>query len=152
MQADETYFLYDPKEDLFETFTTADERDKVANDAIKDYLSDCWDLEVSNVVGGVITHVATQVDRTERPPDEEIDEDGIDGSGTYWGGDTEYMCDYQLKAPTVPEADFNDGVIYFASWLINNTEGEVVSEELVLLWITDAMSAVEQATPTPRSD
>ena len=148
-QADEIYFLYDPKEGIFETFTAADDRDKAANDAIKDYLDDCWDLEVSNVVGGVVTHVATQVDRTDRPPKDEIDEDGIDGSGTYWGGDMEYMCDYQLKASTVPEANFSDGAVYFAAWLVDNAEGDVVSEELVRQWVTDAISAAEATNPNP---
>ena len=46
-------------------------------------------------------------------------------------------------------ADFNDGAVYFAAWLVDNAEGEIVSEELVLNWISDAMSAVEQATPNP---
>ena len=42
------------------------------------------------------------------------------------------------------EADFNDGAVYFAAWLVDNAEGEVVSEEIVLSWITSAMGALDQ--------
>ena len=44
------------------------------------------------------------------------------------------------------EADFNDGAVYFAAWLVDNAEGEIVSEELVLSWITNAMAALDKTT------
>lgn len=90
----ELYFLNDPNGNGFETFTTKEECEKNADDAIQYYLHDGWDEEVVNVVTGIITHQATQTDREERP--NELDEEECDGEGQYWG-DFEYRCNYKLK-------------------------------------------------------
>lgn len=89
------YFFCDPGGDGFMYYATAEERNKAANEAIQFYLDDCWSEEVANVVAGVLTHQSTQVDRIDRPDDSELDEDDLDGEGTYWG-DWTYTCDYKL--------------------------------------------------------
>lgn len=88
--------MYDPVGDGFVYFATEQERDDYANDCIQGYLDDEWSEEVVNVVAGVLTHRATQVDRIDRPPKEELDEDGYDEEGICWPGDIDYLCDYKL--------------------------------------------------------
>ena len=88
------YFVNDPEGYGFEEFDNPKERDEFAESCIQNYLQDCWDEQVTNVVVGEVTHQATQVDRRERP--EEIDEEGCDGEGTYWDDDWLYTCNYKL--------------------------------------------------------
>ena len=90
------YFLNDP-ENGFETFLTAEERDNVAAESIEHYLQDGWDESVTNVVTGVITHVATQTNRVERPS--ELDEDGCDEDGYDWD-EFDHRCDYKMLPVT----------------------------------------------------
>lgn len=90
------YFVHDPQGDGFVFFATEKERDDHAQDCIQAYLDDGWDEEVENVVAGVLTHKATQTDKIERPPDEEIDEDGMDEEGNNWANDFDFICDYKL--------------------------------------------------------
>jgi len=63
------YFVYDPQGNYLETFSTSEQRDKAAEDAIANYLDDGWDVEVENVVCGIVTHVCKQFDVRKRPAD-----------------------------------------------------------------------------------
>ena len=91
------YFVFDPQGDGFSYFETAGERDSFTKGAIDNYLDDSWNDEVTDIIAGVITHKIVQTNRTDRPAVDDIDEDGIDGEGLYWGGDEEYVCDYKLS-------------------------------------------------------
>jgi hypothetical protein len=90
------YFVYDIESVGFETFDTAEERDAEANARIQDYLDDGWSEDVVNVCVGEVTHQATETDRVDRPPQEEIDENGEDGEGNNWRHDFDYICNYAL--------------------------------------------------------
>ena len=90
------YFVYDPEGDGLTYFETQEERDAFAQECIRNYLDpDGWSVEVVNVVAGVVTHSAQQVDREDRP--DELDEEGVDESGAYWDPDWEYKCNYALR-------------------------------------------------------
>lgn len=89
------YFLNDPNNG-FETFATKEECEKAASEAIQNYLDDAWDDDVINVVTGIITHEATQINRVDRPDDEDLDEEGCDHDGYDWQ-EFEYYCDYELQ-------------------------------------------------------
>ena len=91
------YFVFDPQGDGFSYFETVEERDTFTKGVIDNYLDDTWDDEVSDIIAGVITHSVVQTDRTDRPADDDIDEDGLDGDGAYWEADLEYRCNYKLN-------------------------------------------------------
>jgi hypothetical protein len=91
---DRPYFVLDPEGDGITYFETIEERDKFADECIKQYLYDEWSEEVTNVVAGVVTHSTQQTDREDRPA--ELDEEGCDGDGLYWDPDCEYRCNYKL--------------------------------------------------------
>lgn len=91
------YFVLDPDGDGMSYFGSEEERDKFAKACIRLYLDDGWDENVIHVLGGKVTHRATQVNREDRPDDVEIDEDGVDLEGNHWDGDMEYKCNYELK-------------------------------------------------------
>lgn len=79
-------------------FKCIKERYEYAKDRIKDYLCDDsgWREEVTGIVTGTITHMVCQTRVEERPPEDEIDEEGCDGNGSYWG-EFDYRCDYALN-------------------------------------------------------
>ena len=87
------YFVLNPEGDGITYFETIEERDKFAEKCIRGYLGDTWDEEVVNVVAGVITHSAQEVDRQDRPT--ELDEEDCDEEGNYWA-DYEYKCNFKM--------------------------------------------------------
>lgn len=90
------YFYYDVEGDGFAYFKSEELRDKLANEAIQNYLDDGWDEQVENVIVGTLTGKAAMVDVV--VPIGEIDEDeGTDEAGEYWDGDFEYRCNYEIK-------------------------------------------------------
>ena len=91
---DRPYFVLDPEGDGISYFETIEERDKFAEECIRQYLDDAWSEEVVHVVAGVVTHSAQQTERQDRP--EELDEEGCDGDGIYWDPDLEYRCNYEM--------------------------------------------------------
>lgn len=94
---DTPYFVYDPEGSGLTYFETIEQRDAYAAECVEDYLEsyDGWSSEeVTNVVAGVVTRSAQQVDRIDRPDD--IDEEGIDGEGRYWDSDWDYVCNYKM--------------------------------------------------------
>ncbi|MNO03638.1 hypothetical protein D3C81_2244030 [compost metagenome] len=46
-------------------------------------------------MAGEISHTCQQTDLRQRPSDEELDDEGCDGEGTYWG-DFSCICNYEL--------------------------------------------------------
>jgi hypothetical protein len=91
-----SFFLYDPLGDGLISYATEAERDGAAERIIDTYLDDMWDDEVTDVLGGIITHQASMVNRMERPADDQLDENmSVGGFG--WPPGMEYRCDYELK-------------------------------------------------------
>ena len=88
------YFIYDPEGNGFSYFETEAERGAFGKQCIANYLSDSWNEEVEGVVGGKITHRATETDREDRP--EATDADSYDDSGDYWDPDIAYRCNFKL--------------------------------------------------------
>lgn len=95
----EKYFVYDPEGGRMSYFDSLEEAKEFANQAIQKYLDvDGGYPEAVNVVCGEITHSAQKVDVVMRPPEEEIDEEGIDHSGAYWDADWSYKCNYEINS------------------------------------------------------
>ena len=91
------FWLYDPEGDGMVYYRSAEDRDADAEEAISGYLDDgYWSEEVENVCVGEVTHIASEVNRVNRPDDDQIDEDGCDESGRYWNQDIDYICNYEL--------------------------------------------------------
>jgi len=90
---DKPFFIFDPDDSSMSFYATAEERDREVSGVIDNYLDDCWDEMVTQVVAGVITHRAQMVNRVERPDD--VDEDGWSPDGDYWNDDWDYKCGYK---------------------------------------------------------
>ena len=104
MSSEGIYFIYDPGDNGFMTFATAEERDAFAAKTIENCLdNDEWDSEVARICVGVITGRATYVRVEHRPPDDELDEDGFDEDDTYWPEGVKKRFDIEIL-PTVPDA------------------------------------------------
>jgi len=89
------YFLFDPYNGMV-FFKTAKERDEYADKAINEYLDeDGWHEDVTGIIAGKVTHFTKETDRVDRPSDEDIDEEGCDGEGSYWG-DMDFKCNYKM--------------------------------------------------------
>lgn len=95
--AEYRFFIYDPEGNGFMYFSSVTDRDIYQGRVLDGYLDDGWDDAVEQVVAGEVTHSAQQVNREERPPAEEIDENGCDGEGSYWDESWSYRCNYKLK-------------------------------------------------------
>lgn len=87
------FFVY-CNESGFELFETLDDALDAANERVQGYLEDAWSDEVTSVCAGKITHRAKMCDQVF--PDGEIDEDGFDEAGDYWGPDCDYKCNYKM--------------------------------------------------------
>lgn len=92
------FFLFDPEWDGMMFFRSEEERDAAAKEAINAYndVYNGWSEEVERLLMGEVTRVCTQTNVVERPSDEELDEEGCDGEGTYWDPDIELRCDYEM--------------------------------------------------------
>lgn len=77
-------------------FQTEAEAVRFANDATDGYIDEGWDSAVRDIQVGKITHTCEQANRTNRPDETELDEEGLDKEGQYWG-DFLYRCDYKMK-------------------------------------------------------
>ncbi|MCC2521043.1 hypothetical protein [Vibrio coralliilyticus] len=90
---DKPWFCFDG--DQSEYFATEDEALEASKKAIRYYLDEAWDEQVNQVQVGKITHTTKQTNVTNRPSDEELDEELVDGSGEYWPEEILYKCNYE---------------------------------------------------------
>lgn len=67
--------------------------DSAASD-IAGWMDDRWSEQVQDVKVGVITHMAAQINREDRPDD--LDDEGYDEDGEHWESDLEYQCNYVM--------------------------------------------------------
>lgn len=88
-------------------FETEEEATAQAEEFIEAWLDadTGWDELVDQVFVGRAIQISSQVDRVDRPDDSEIDEDGSDEDGHYWGGDYEYFCNYKLLPVAIAEGN-----------------------------------------------
>ena len=95
------FFLNDPEDGIY-FFKEKAKRDEAAKIAIKEYCDpvDGWSEDVSNVIVGIVTGSAQQIDIIK--PIGKIDEDGCDENSEYWGDGVEYKCNYAIK-PVTPD-------------------------------------------------
>lgn len=96
--AEYRYWLYDP-EDGIHFYRTAEDRDADARGAIQLYLGDDWNEDVTGVCGGEVHLMAQQVDRQEKPTD---DQEAIAEWNNLYG-EAGYLCNYVLR-PLAPSA------------------------------------------------
>jgi len=96
--AEYRFFVYDPEGDSIVFFRDEVERDAYMKESIRKYLAEeeGWSEKVEEVCAGQVTHAARKTNVVKRPPEDEIDEDGIDGEGKYWDPDWSEMCDYEM--------------------------------------------------------
>lgn len=93
---DRCFFIYDPEGAGFSYFESAEARDAAKDDIIRAYLDDGWDETVEQVVAGVLTHTCEKINVVPRPPEDQINENGLDQDGDHWEPDWAYRCDYDL--------------------------------------------------------
>ncbi|WP_198319033.1 hypothetical protein [Azotobacter chroococcum] len=97
------FFIYDHCNGDFTYYRTPEERDAASDAVIQQYLDDGWDEDVELVVAGEVTAVATKVNVIERPPEDQIDDEGMDEDGRFWGEEHDYCCNYELlPLPAAP--------------------------------------------------
>ena len=89
------YFYYAPGGDI-NYYATEKERDAAAADAIDNQCDEFWTEEVDQIIAGKITHTTHQINRIERPPESEIDDEGYDKNGECWHPEWQYQCEYKL--------------------------------------------------------
>lgn len=93
----EKYILLDVAGNSMQFFDAEEDRDEAAESLLQRYLDhdhDGWPEEAFEVVGAVVTHRAKAVNVQKRPDD--LDEEGIDGEGVYWG-DIDERCNVELR-------------------------------------------------------
>jgi hypothetical protein len=92
------YFMNDPENGVSVYSTLKDATDAL-NEVIHDgRFDEGWPLErdMENYFVGEITHIATQVDYMERPPQEELDEEDCDKNGVHWTHEFDSTCNYKV--------------------------------------------------------
>lgn len=94
--AEHRFFVFDAQDGDHYYFATAADRDQYAQYLIGNYMDDGWDESVEQVMAGELTHLVQQTNRVERPPAEEIDDEGHDEDGRYWDDAWSHYCDYEL--------------------------------------------------------
>ena len=92
------FFLFDPEWDGMMFFKSEEARAEVAAEAIQEYkdVDNGWSEEVERICMGEVSFICTQTNVQERPPAEELDEEGNDGEGRYWPEDVEKFCEYEM--------------------------------------------------------
>lgn len=90
------FWLYDPNGNGMLYYSTPEDRDAAAAEAVAAYLEpgEGWATEVEEVVAGEVTHVAQCLDKQMRPDD--LDEEDCDGEGVYWG-EFAWMGTYKME-------------------------------------------------------
>ena len=90
------HFMHDP-ESSPEFFATEAEALAAAAEAIemRRQIGDDWPDDIDEILVGVVTHVARQANRIDRP--ENLDADGYTPEGEYWDSHADYTCDYVMQ-------------------------------------------------------
>lgn len=96
------FWLYDPEGNGMTYFYSAENRDEAADEAIQNYIDDGWSEEVEAVCAGEVTLMAQVLNKTMRPPEDEIGEDGCDSDGADWSDDIEWRGNYKLEPMPAP--------------------------------------------------
>jgi len=107
------YFLYSPEETLWFDNDTEWKNAVDSYDFLGNHCDDGWDCDVEDVMAGkapnefvldreqchydqllpYATLKSKMCDLAKRPPDSELDEEGQDSEGRYWG-EYDYYCNY----------------------------------------------------------
>lgn len=90
--AEKPWFCFDG--DQNEYFESEKEALEASKAAISYYLDEFWDEQVNSVMVGKITHLSSKANVRDRPDDECLDEELIDGSGEYWPDGCGWKCEY----------------------------------------------------------
>lgn len=102
------HFLTDPNIDATFYFKCIKERHNYSRYLIRSYLDDDgWNEDVQQLFSGTVTHLTNKYNVTERPHEDDIDEEGCDSEGTYWG-EFDYRCDYKLTPVELLRAEVLD--------------------------------------------
>jgi len=92
------YFVNDPENNGYNEFTGKEEAEEFAKMCIDSYIEDEWDEDsVEQVAMGEVYSKAKKTNVSFRPPDDEIDEEGLDSDGSYWSEGWKYKCDYKMS-------------------------------------------------------
>lgn len=118
------FFLLDPEWGGMMFFKSEADRAEAAKDTINAYrdLDNGWSEEVEFLYMGEVTHLCTQTNVVNRPLAEELDEEGCDGGGFYWGPDIELRCGYEMLPLLKPEAKL-------AAWRYRDASGTHFTED-----------------------
>lgn len=94
--ADFPFFMFEPNDGMV-FFRTAEDRDSAMRDAIKEYCEDEWNLEVTGIYGGEVSHhvVARNVEHAPHPDAYESDEAYEEAREDWMYGDIELVCSYE---------------------------------------------------------
>jgi len=76
------------------------------DELVRSWLHDCWGEEVDNVRMGIVTHQATEGDRTYQKG--ELDEGGCDEDGIWWQPEWDYMVSWSLDPIPQPTKEKDD--------------------------------------------
>lgn len=107
------HFICTPEQTFWYSDEETWKRDVDAYDFLGNHCDDGWDSDVDQIIAGTVPDgfvldedepdidqleafalfKAEDYDRKERP--EQVDEDGYDSEGTYWG-EYQYICSYQF--------------------------------------------------------
>lgn len=105
--AEYRFFLFDPEGDGMTFFRDESERDAYAKTSINEYCvnDEGWSEDVESVCVGAVTGIATKTNIVKRPPEDEIDEEGVDGEGNWWDPEWSEKCNYELLPIPAPQED-----------------------------------------------
>lgn len=96
---EQRYFSYDP-EDGFSFHETAEQAETACKKSFEYYeeaAADGWPENTCDVCWGEIRGRSTLTEEIHRPPQDQINEDGYDESGTYWDVDSNSLQRWEIK-------------------------------------------------------
>jgi len=94
--AEYKYFFFDPEGEGLIFFRDEAELMEYAKISVEDYLDnvDGWAEEVEELCSGVVTRIVKKTDPQRRSG--EVDAEGYDKDGVWWGMECEERCNYEL--------------------------------------------------------
>ncbi|NOR65413.1 MAG: hypothetical protein GQ468_05285 [Candidatus Scalindua sp.] len=93
------YFVYDPGDHEFTYFKSFDDLKVFAFELFHGIVDEYggWDESIDDIVIGVATHKPAKLVTHKRPPNDELDEHGLDKDGNYWGPEMEELFEYRIQ-------------------------------------------------------